>query len=188
VAIVVVCVGVLAAIAAVGYIRYRRHARMAEATNLVGVIKTDQEAWKAEKGVFASVSNSSDSFYPAAAPGKFVTAWGGPCTNCVAPNAWAKLGVRPSAPVAYGYATIAGVGVGITPMMTPPTTDPGIMATKSDDDDSAPSGPPNECSSIAPTDPYYLIKAKGDTDGDGVATTVLALSCTNGLIVTNEGE
>jgi hypothetical protein len=168
---------------------------MAEATNLVGVIKSDQEAWKAEKGVFAQVSKTSDSFYPAESPGKFVTAWGGPCANCTDPNAWTKLGVRPSAPVAYGYATIAGVGVEITPMVIKPVSppgpgvDPGITGTSPDDDDSVgPAASPNQCSAIAPTDPYYVIKAKGDTDGDGVATTVLALSCTNGLIVTNEGE
>jgi hypothetical protein len=33
-----------------------------------------------------------------------------------------------------------------------------------------------------------LIQAQGDTDGDGISTTVLAFSCSNSVVITNEGE
>lgn len=187
VAIVVVVVGVLAAVALVGYIRYRRSARMSEATNLVGMIKSEQEAYKSEKGLYAAVSKNTDSFYPARNPGKFATPWGGPCDGCNDPRGWAKLGVKPSAPVMYGYATVAGVGAEIAP--GPKDGDPDITApTRTTDDDDAPAAASDQCASIAPTQPYFIIKAKGDTDGDGIAATVLALSCTNQLILTNQGE
>lgn len=184
VAIVVVVVGVLAAVALVGYIRYRRSARMSEATNLVGMIKSEQEAYKSEKGLYAAVSKNTDSFYPAPNPGKFATAWGGPCDGCNDPRGWTKLGVKPSAPVMYGYATVAGVGADVGP--TPKALDPDVVTAPKADDDDAPAS--DQCASIAPTQPYFIIKAKGDTDGDGIAATVLALSCTNQLILTNQGE
>lgn len=166
---------------------------MNEATQLVTSIRAEQEAYKQERGTYASISNSVDSFYPAANPGKFATAWGGPCANCVNAQAWNTLGVKPAYPVVYGYSTIAGVGA---EMVVPPTagTSSGTSGETSmtssggpdDDDATPPSGP--TCASIAPTQPYFLIKAKGDTDGDGIPSTVLALSCTNQLILTNEGE
>jgi hypothetical protein len=71
----------------------------------------------------------------------------------------------------YGYATVAGVGADVTIDQMIPG-----------------GGEDNECASIAPTQPYFLIKAKGDTDGDGIAATVIALSCSNQVIVTNAGE
>lgn len=189
VAIVVVCIGVLAALAMVGFIRYRRTARMAEATHLVSNIKAQQEAYKAEKGLYAAISRTSDSFYPAANPGKFTTAWGGDCAGCFDPKGWSHLSVHVDGPVMYGYATVAGVGADVTSSSGGSSSGSSFWAGGSsggtDDDDSTGD---NQCATIAPTQPYFLIKAKGDTDGDGVAATVLALSCSNQVIVTNPGE
>jgi hypothetical protein len=39
-----------------------------------------------------------------------------------------------------------------------------------------------------PTGPFYTVAAKGDSDGDGVRTTVLFYSETRVMIVQNEGE
>jgi prepilin-type N-terminal cleavage/methylation domain-containing protein len=188
VSIVVVAVGILAAIAMVIFIRHRRTVRMTEAKNLISMIKAEQETYRAERGTYAGISNSADSFYPAANPGKFATAWGGPCKNCKDPQGWAKLPVDPHGPVMYGYATIAGVGASVSLAPKPDDDDSNINNnSKPDDDDSQEPGG-NSCTQIAPTQPWFLTKAKGDTDGDGVASTVLALSCSNQLIVTNEGE
>ena len=175
VAIVVVIVGIIAAIGSVVFLRHRRAARMAEAKNLIVAIKAEQEAYRAERGSYAAVSSSVDSFYPSATPGKFATAWGGPCSNCTDAQGWRKLAVDPHGPVMYGYATVAGVGDGMI-MAKPAPTD--------DDDDP----PLPDCTTIAPTQPWFLARAKGDVDGDGVTSSVLALSCSNQLIVTNEGE
>ena len=184
VSIVVVMVGILGSLATVGFTRYRRSARMAEAKNLVTGIRSEQEAFKTESGVYWTASISDTSFYPAASPGAFATQWGGPCGTCLTADAWTKLNVHPDKPVMYGYATIAGVGTELT-AHTPGVSSsssssggiggPGVYGASSgggDDDD-----PSSSCKTIKPTDPYYLVKAKGDTDGDGVSSTVLALSC-----------
>lgn len=189
---VIVLIGILAAVALVGYIRYVRHARIAEATQLVGTIRGEQESYKAERGVYYQVSTSQDAYYPASAPGKFMTSWGGPCAGCVTPNGWATLNVHPTNPVMYGYATVAGVGADLGDSSSSSaggggssTGFPGYAGP----DDSAPPGlGATYCTGIGATDPYYIVKAEGDVDGDGVKAHVLGLSCSNSLIITNEGE
>lgn len=94
-------------------------------------------------------------------------------------------------PVMYGYATVAGVGADMSVSSSSGGSSSGSSTTfwsggssgSTDDDDSS-----NDCATIAPTQPYFLIKAQGDTDGDGITATVLALSCSNQVIVTNPGE
>lgn len=198
VSIVVVLVGVLAAVAVVMFVRHKRRARMAEATNIVSTIKSEQEAYRGERGTYATVSQTIESYYPAPSPGKFTTAWGAPCPTgqCVDERAWLKLNVHPPEPVMYGYATISGVGAEITepssssgssglPSFWGGSTSSGGVASP---DDSAPPAEATPCTTIAPTEPYFAIKAKGDTDGDGISSTVLSLSCAGSLIITNEGE
>lgn len=182
---VVVVVAILAAVALVGYIRYVRHARIAEATQLVGSIRAEQEQYKAERGVYYQVSTSQDAYYPAPAPGKFMTSWGGPCAGCVTPNGWATLNVHPSSPVMYGYATVAGVGADLGGSSTSSTGGPGFVGPQPPGPGPSASG---YCSDIGATDPYYIVKAEGDVDGDGVKAHVLGLSCSSSLIITNEGE
>ena len=189
---VVVVVAILGAVALVGYIRYVRHARIAEATQLVGSIRTEQEQYRAEKGVYYQVSTTQDAYYPAATPGKFMTSWGGPCGGCVTPNGWATLNVHPSSPVMYGYATVAGVGADLGGSSSSSSSggggssgfagNPGVVPPPS------PSPSSGYCSDIGATDPYYIVKAEGDVNGDGVKAHVLGLSCSNSLIITNEGE
>lgn len=191
ISIAIVIIGILVAIATVGFVRYRRRAKMAEATNLVSAIKAEQHAYRTERGVYASVSNSVDSFYPAATPGNFKTEWGGPCSTCLDPHAWERLPIKPPEPVMYGYATVAGVGDDLktTPKALPPPgglADPSSSSSGGEPD--SPAKVSNDCATIEPTEPYFVIKAQGDTDGDGTSATVLALSCSNALILTNEGE
>ena len=170
--IVVVVVAILGVLAIIGYRHYTAAARSAEAKQVTSGIRAAQEAFKTEKGVYAAVSNDDTSFYPAAAPGQFVTAWGVACTNCASadPNAWQQLAVHPDSPVMFGYATVAnigGVGGGVSPM---------TMAAM---------GP---APALAATDPFYLTVAWGDTDGNGIPCTVTSYSTSNQLVVTSEGE
>jgi prepilin-type N-terminal cleavage/methylation domain-containing protein len=109
-ATVVVIVGVLAVVAVVAYRRHVKASHMMEATGISNSIRAGQNSYRAEKGVYADVSSSIGSLYPASTPGAFKTAWGGPCGGCTSPNAWAGIGVHPSDPVMYGYASVAGVG------------------------------------------------------------------------------
>jgi type IV pilus assembly protein PilA len=161
--IVVVVVGVLGVLAVLGYRKYTATARTAEAKQVTGGIRAAQEAYKTEKGIYAAVSASNTSFYPAAVPGPFVTAWGDKCTNCANGDVdgWRKLAVEPGAPVMYGYATIAGVGGNV---------------------------PGNVVQSLGATDPFYVTVAMGDTDGDGIPCTVTSYSTSNQLLVQSEGE
>jgi type IV pilus assembly protein PilA len=158
--IVVVVVGILGVLAILGYRKYAATARTAEAKQVTGGIRAAQEAYKTEKGVYAAVSNSDTSFYPADKPGPFVKAWGGDCINCVdGPNGWRHLAVEPGAPVMFGYATIAGVGGGNGPLAV-----------------------------LKATDPFYVTVAQGDIDGDGIPCIVTSYSTSNQLLVQSEGE
>lgn len=165
---VVVVVGILAVLAILGYRKYTATARTAEAKQITAGIRAAQEAYKTERGVYAAVSNNDNSFYPAANPGKFVTQWGGKCTNCVDLEAWKRLAVEPGEPVMFGYATIAGLG--------------GAAAA------SGMASPPGPLVTLAATDPFYVTVAKGDTDGDGVPCLVTSYSTSNQLLVQSEGE
>ena len=173
---VVVITTVLAMIAMFGFARHRGAARMTEATQLTTQIRDAQEAYKAETGVYADVSSGLTSYYPAASPGAFTTAWGDDCKVCSSLGAWRKLSVHPDAPVMYGYATIAGIGA--VPTGGPP---PGSSSGGS-------SGGGISGTPPGPTDPFYVVQAKGDVNGDGVACTVMAASNNPALTVTNEGE
>lgn len=188
---VIVLIGILGAVALVGYIRYVRHARIAEATQLVATIRGEQESYRAERGVYYRVSTSPNAYYPASTPGKFMTSWGGPCAGCVSPDGWSTLNVHPSGPVMYGYATVAGVGadLGDSSSSSSGGGSSGGTPGVSGPDDTPPSGVGSSyCTGIGATDPYFIVKAEGDVDGDGVKAHVLGLSCSNSLIVTNEGE
>ena len=207
---VVVIVGVLATLAIVGYRRWTRSSRVAEATNVIGGIAEAQERYKAEVGYYLNVSGTLDHLYPAASPGSFKTEWGGACAGCLA--SWDHLAFQPHGAVAYGYATVASVeaippspialgggggggggpggpggGGGPGPIHgngAPPGgggSDPGAVGGGSDD-----SGNPVYVPD--PTGPFYTVAAKGDTDGDGVSTSVLFYSEQREMIIQNEGE
>ena len=177
VSIVVVLVGVLATVSAMLYRQHRTAAHVAEATGLANGIRAAQEQYKAEIGTYANVSTTETAYYPAASPGPFKTAWGGACGgNCNVE--WTTLHVRPDGPVMYGYATVAGAGgttlsdsLARAAGAPPPST--GMAAPPS-------SAPPSS------TDPFYVVAALGDTDGDGQPSLVIGSSASNDLIVTTE--
>jgi type IV pilus assembly protein PilA len=195
----VVIVGILATVAVVGYRRWTRSARVAEANNIITGIAAAQEAYKGETGAYLNVSGSLDNLYPAKAPGSFKTEWGGPCDTCLQP--WSSLSFQPHGAVMYGYATVASNSA--VPSAPPDPgggsssgggggplgfgkgggggSDPGAIGPGPGGD-----GPP--VYSPDPTGPFYTVVGKGDSDGDGVSTTVLFYSETRVMIVQNEGE
>jgi prepilin-type N-terminal cleavage/methylation domain-containing protein len=185
VAVTVVIIGILAVIAIVAYRRRIAAARTAEATNMITNIRSGQEAHKAEKGVYANVSQSLTSYYPAASPGAKVTQWGGPCTVCAGGDVhgWEKINVHADGPVLFGYATTAGIGGGAGPaamaMSGPPPT---IGATEID------TAIQSQTNIIGPTDPMFIALAEADADEDGRKCHVLGLSHSNHIVVSNEGD
>ena len=175
-----VVVIIVAVLATVGYVSYRRHvvtSRISEATDIVGNIRSAQTAYKSESGVYADISNDSASFYPAATPGAFASTWGGPCTNCATVDSWKLLNVQPDAPVMFGYATAAGIGG--TDLTAEVSAAKATVASNTLESDVPPS-------SIGSTDPYYVVSAKGDVNGDGVSSLVVGTSESPALVVTTE--
>jgi type IV pilus assembly protein PilA len=179
-AVVVVVVGILAVIGVVVYSRQRATARTSEATNMTAGIRTAQEAFKSERGIYAAVSTNTSAFYPAAAPGQFVTQWGGACSNCVDgdPNGWKKLSMHTAGPVMYGYATVAGIGAAGLGGTASPLSSQATMAAANAE----------AATTLKATDPYYVTVAWGDTDGNSVPCIVMSYSTSNQLVIQSEGE
>ena len=159
--IVVAIVGVLAVIAGVAYRKIVSSSRVAEATHMVQGIRAAQERYKAETNSYANISSSITQLYPAATPGTFKTAWGAACTLCA--TSWNTLAVKPDGPLEFGYATVAGPASLAPPSFTFLTFP-------------------------APTAPWYVVQAQGDTDGNGVFCSVVGSSFTNALAIDKEGE
>lgn len=141
---VVVIVGILATLAAVGYRKYVNAAKASEAPQMINAIKAAEEAYRAETLTYLNVSTSLTDFYPEGAPLPAQKAqWGG--GNTATAKNWRILNVTVPGPVYFGYSAVAG-GPGedlptIADLKDKPTFD-------------------------KPVEPWYLIEAKGDIDGD----------------------
>jgi type IV pilus assembly protein PilA len=174
--VVVAIVGILAMLAVVGYRRLVLTAHTSEATAMVQSIRTAQEAYHAETQVYLSTSvTPTSNLYPAATPGAFKTGWGagitGPCTPPTPSlNCWSALPIHVDSAVMYGYATTGGTAGNVGFPALPPIGGSAITLP-----------------TAAPTD-WYFIGAMGDTDGNGVFTTVIGTSFTNDLFIDKEGE
>lgn len=176
--VVVVIVGILATLAIVAYQKWTRTARLGEAQDMVGHIRAAEESYRAENGNYLNVSKGlastgnpgTSTLYPAAVPGAFKTQWGAPCSVCVNPSSWEWLTISPPNPVWYGYAVVAG----------PSTSPPAYTIVVN--------GNPATSLASMSGQPWYIVEAMGDTNGDGVFTTVYGFSNTNQIMVDHEGE
>jgi type IV pilus assembly protein PilA len=160
--VVVAIVAILAGLAVYGVRKYILAAKTSEATEMIGAIKTAQEQYRAETFAYKDISKAGNladrsTFYPAKDPpkGGRKLAWGGG-TGDVA-DGWRELGVAASAPVLYVYGCAAGPG-SVVP------ADPGITI--------------GNYPAAATGQPWYLIKAVGDLDGNGVVSTFVGTSVT----------
>jgi hypothetical protein len=79
---------------------------------------------------------------------------------------WRQLGARPDGPVYYGYAVGAGAA-GSVPYTLHLANKPTWPTT---------------------TEPWYVIEAKGDVDGNGVYSWVAASSFSGEIYMENEGQ
>ena len=173
--IVVVIVAILGTLATIGVRKYILASKSAEATEMIAAIKVAQEQYKAETFGYKDISkvNKLDSsgttyptFYPSTAPlGRNKMAWGGG-TDDIA-NGWRELGVSAAAPVMYIYGCAAGPG-------TLPPAPPGITI--------------GNYPTAATGQPWYLIKAVGDLDGDGDVGTWVGTSVTAEIFHDKEEE
>jgi prepilin-type N-terminal cleavage/methylation domain-containing protein len=165
--IVVAIIGVLATLAFVGYRKLIGESRAHEARAMILGIHTAQAKYYQENGVrYANVSASIDSLYPQTNPGPYKTAWGATCGNC-STQTWNDLPLNVSEPVMFGYATVAGLAGDNRPVVTVE----GKTVT----------WPAN-------VNPWYVVRAKGDTNGDGVACNLYSSSYDTRIYVEYEGE
>jgi type IV pilus assembly protein PilA len=163
---VVAIVGILAALALVGFRRYLNAAKSSEAVTMIGAIKSAQEAYRAETLTYLTVSTNLKTYYPKAAPTNVKTAWGGAGDGAAL---WRQLNVSVDGPVMYGYAVVAG-----GPGQNPPVGD---LETES-----------KPTFADTPFEPWYMIQAKGDTNGNGVFAYALGNSFTREIYLENESE
>jgi type IV pilus assembly protein PilA len=178
--ITVAIVGILAVLAVVGYRRVVSGSHVAEATNVLGAIKTRQEAYRAETGQYLNVSTSlavaganHTALYPvcsgsATHPGKFKTAWGATCPTACCNADWKKLAVTVDSPVFFGYSAVSGGASDAVPAVT-----------MSGNAIAWPSPPGN---------PWFVATAVGDTNGDSVYLTALLSSFDNTVVIENPND
>ncbi len=171
--ITVAIIGVLATVAVVAYRSKVTSAKVTEATQMIQNIRAAQDNYKAETGSYADVSTSITSFYPAATPGTFTTAWGALCGSaCKTGMDWSVLSVQPTGPLQFGYATVAGSA-------SQTTSSKGVAFSVNG---TAVSFTPLEGKA------WYVVTARGDTNGNGVFVQLISTSASNDVWIDKEGE
>jgi len=170
--VVVVIVGILATLATFGVSKYIQSSKASEATQMIGSIKAHQEAYKSDMFAYLDVAGghtiSSTSYYPVNTPSNSIHAWGETTTDIG--KRFNQLGVAPDGPVRFVYATTAGSG------------------TDAPAGDQLPNVAVENWPTTATGQPWYVVSALGDLNGDGVLSALSSASFTTQIYVDNEGE
>lgn len=168
---VVVIMGILATLALLGYRKYLDSAKSSEAAYVVNGIRAAQEAYRAETLAYLDVSSSLQNYYPTDDPTNKKVQWGAG-TDAIAQR-WRILNVTTDGPVYYGYSVIAGPPGTIDPVGIENVWTGGGQVTV------------NFPTAI---EPWYVVAAKGDINGNGTYSYYLASSLDNQVYWQNEGE
>jgi type IV pilus assembly protein PilA len=154
--VVVSIVGVLATLATYGVRKYLLEAKKAEAASMITQIRAAEESYRDEMFRYLGASSRTfNDWHPTSTPGGAKYDWG--ATTTPRTEVFEPLGVRPSGPVEYAYAVVAGDAANGIPAI--PTT--------------------KVFGFPAPTGPYYIVMAKADLNGDGRFTYALSHSDTS---------
>jgi prepilin-type N-terminal cleavage/methylation domain-containing protein len=164
---VVVITSVLAVVALGGFRRRITQAGTLEVRAMIKSIAAAQESFRAEQLVYLDVSDGDlSAIYPMAVPdGKKYHFWGWTHDDAAR---WRRLAPQTPKPVSFGYATVAGTA-GFTDWAS---LNAGVATT----------------GWATPNEPWYLIRAQGDDDGNGVSATAIASSTSSRIVWQNEGE
>lgn len=172
----VAMVGILAALGVVGYRKYVASAGTSEAMAMIQLIRHAETERKLDSMLYLGCSGcgaagcapgagSLTSFYPMATPSDKKYTWeqaGHSDYEC-----WRLLNVRTDGGVRFGYAVVAG---GPSDAVIQPVGFTSLGAL----------GQPSE--------PWYVIQARGDRDGDGVYAQLVANSWANDVYVEQDTE
>jgi prepilin-type N-terminal cleavage/methylation domain-containing protein len=160
--IVVALVGTLAAIGVASFRRELEASKSSEAAAVIQAIRAAQEAYRAENQRYLDVSGSREQWYPVNAfDGKH--AW----INEAHPDyaaGWKRLAAPVTQPVTFRYLVRAGM-----PGSNFPTLPGAVNLGQA-------------------VDPWYVIQARADADGNGIFCDAIATSLNNELVIRNEGE
>jgi type II secretory pathway pseudopilin PulG len=167
---VVILVGVLAMIATVAYRKWVRSSYIGEAQNMLGNIRTAEEAFRAENTGYLNVSATLTTLYPPGNPPGTHTADMATQWDSTTPG-WAALNIYAGAPVRFGYAVIAN-----NDLVTAP---PAVVFNNGALVDLA----------AMKGQPWFIATAVCDLDDNAATpdTTLFAVSGTNIISVNNEG-
>jgi type IV pilus assembly protein PilA len=161
---VVIIVSILALVGTVLLRKYVFSSKGVEALSMIESIRAAEERWRSETQSYLDVSDTMDSWYPMANPGTTKYGWGG--GSDAQAKRWQLLNPTVAGPVQFGYAVKAGAPFAVLPAL---------------DVKNPPTWP-------AVNQPWYLIQAKGDTNGDGVPAYYVASSLNGEVYSENEGE
>jgi prepilin-type N-terminal cleavage/methylation domain-containing protein len=168
--VVVAIVGVLAAI---GISLFRKHvdsARSVEATNMIQAIRAAQEAYRAETQRYLRASTALTSYYPRATPTRERVSWEAAYAEHDDGARWQRLNVTTLGQVQCVYSTVAG-SIGSSPDDEALAMFDGPLPTFGD-----------------PTEPWYMIHARADVDGDSHADVYLATNLNGEVYVESSDD
>jgi prepilin-type N-terminal cleavage/methylation domain-containing protein len=165
--ITVAIIGVLALLATVGYARWARTAKTAEATAMLGSIKSAQETWRAEHLNYLDVSSGNlKNHFPLASPPKDQKeAWNPTsCAGTPVCDRFKLLNVQAESAVYYRYSVVAGPADGTAKSFDGKTFSP------------------------AANDPWFVARAYGDLDANGVPSFYWISSFSTPILSEKPGE
>ena len=176
--ITVAIIGVLAVLAGIGYSSYIRSSKTAEATAMLGAIRSAEETYRTDKMVYLGTNSGTTSIatrFPAGAPTDGKVPWD--TTGCIAANtvcgAFRKLGVSADSQVYYRYGVLAGPADGGAHSFTSTASGAGgaVVSTYA-----------------VANDPWYYIGALGDLNNNGLQSEYITSSFNTTTIAINPGE
>ncbi len=166
---VVAMVGILATLAVYGVRKYVFAAKSSGAMTMVNAIKAQQEAFRDETFSYYDVTSDGSHvltpLYPMDPPDGKKYAWWNDSNNALYTR-WRRLGADAGGAVTFGYACAAGAASDALPDAKTRTS----------------------LNFPTPVEPWYVIKAVGDQNGDGKQSIVVASSFTREVQVENEAE
>jgi type IV pilus assembly protein PilA len=166
--ITVAIIGVLALLATVGYSRWLRTAKTAEATAMLGNIKSAEETWRAEHLNYKGITTTTTAIsaeYPAGEPNDSKVAWNtSSCTAADMCGIFRQLNVQADGAVYYRYGIVAGPADGAARVVDGKTF------------------------SGAAYDPWFVARARGDLNGDKVFSKYWTSSFDTTIVSENPGD